>query len=417
MHIVFVTSELATKNISTGGLGTFTANMARIFAVKGHEVDILLVSTKEQMIESDDNVHIENVTIPMNDWQEIDFIAKELSKGDEDKSITIRRFSNILYKAEKTAEYIGNINRKSHIDIVHYSNHGAFALFADKKIPYVIRISGFLNIWHGANNLDKGLTFSDNPEKYNEKIEHAVLKRARNVIAPSKLLAEIGERELGIKHIEVIESPYSYHENEWDTIMYDRYLSDKKYIIHYGNLKYMKGIHVVAGIVKKLLKIHQDLYMVLAGNDNDLCESIGEHIKASEMVLRAAGENSDRVMYVGKLSHQQLYPLIKNSTACILPSRIENLSNACIEAMAMGKIVVATNGASYEQLIEDGINGFLRERDNPDSFLEGIEKVLALSEEEKEIMSENAKKTVERLSPDNIYEQYLNYYQKVIKEW
>ena len=417
MHIVFVTSELATKNISTGGLGTFTANMARIFAGKGHEVDILLVSTKEQLIEFDDNIHVENVMIPMNEWQEVDFIAKQLSKGDEDKSITIRRFSNILYKAEKTAEYIRNIDGRSRIDIVHYSNHGAFALFADKKIPYVIRISGFLNIWHGANHLYKRLTFLDNPEKYNEKIEHAVLKRARNVIAPSKVLAGMGEKELGIKHIEVIESPYMHHESEWDTKIHDRYLRDKKYIIHFGNLKYMKGIHIVAGIVKKLLEAHPDLYMVLAGNDNDLYESIGEHIKASEMVLRAAGENSDRVMYVGKINREQLYPLIKNSMVCILPSRIENLSNACIEAMAMGKIVVATNGASYEQLIEDGVNGFLRERDNSDSFLEGIERAIALSEEEKEKVSINAKRTVERLSPDNIYEKYLNYYQKVIKEW
>lgn len=417
MHIVFVTSELATKNIITGGLGTFTANMARIFANKGHKVDILLVSTKEQIIEFDENIHVENISIPINEWKKLDFVANELSNGNVEKRIMIRRYSNIIYKAEKVAEYIRNINNRNQIDIVHYSNHGAFALFADTKIPYLIRISGFLNVWHGANNLNNKIEFSDNPENYCEKIEHSVLKNAKNVIAPSKLLGNMGESALAIEHIHVIESPYISQNNNWDIIIYEEYLKDKKYIIHYGNLKYMKGIHVVAGIANKILENHRDLYLVLAGNDNDLYESRGEHIKASEMVIRAAEEYSDRVIYVGKLNREQLYPLISNSMACILPSRIENLSNACIEAMALGKIVVATNGASYEQLIEDGVNGFLRERDNPDSFLEGIETALSLSEEEKEVMSENAKKTVERLSPDNIYKQYLAYYQKVIQEW
>lgn len=417
MHIVFVTKQLATINNSTGGLGTFTANIARIFASKGHEVDILLVSTKEQLIEFDDNINLEKIFIPIDEWQNIDFIANELCGRDEEKSQYIRRYSNIIYKAEKTAESIRNINRRSPIDIVHYSNHDSLALFADRSIPYVVRISGFSNIVKGANIPGRKLTFDDNPENYHQKIEDAVLKKSKNVIAPSKLLADMGERELGIEHVHVIESPFIYQEKEWDTSTYDSFFNKKKYIIFFGNLVYQKGIHVVAGMVKKMLENHKDMYLVLAGYDNDLYMSIGEHINASEMVIREAGEHFNRVSYVGRLNREQLYPLIKNAIACILPSRIENLSNACIEAMAMGKIVVATNGASYEQLIQDGVNGFLRERDNSNSFLEGIETVLSLSEEEKETISENAKKTVERLSPENIYNQYLNYYQKVIREW
>jgi len=85
--------------------------------------------------------------------------------------------------------------------------------------------------------------------------------------------------------------------------------------------------------------------------------------------------------------------------------------------MSMGKLVVATNGASFEQLINDGENGFLCDRDNAEAFFEAIIKALELSMERKIEMSTQAKKTVERLSPESIYDKYLEYYQNVIRNW
>ncbi len=109
---------------------------------------------------------------------------------------------------------------------------------------------------------------------------------------------------------------------------------------------------------------------------------------------------------------------MQNAELRVLPSQIENLSNACIEAMAMGKIVVATKDASYEQLIENGISRFLCERDNAESFLQGVCEALDLSLEERQKMETNAVSVTERFAPDKkIYEQYLKFYGRVISEW
>lgn len=51
MHIVFVTTEITTKDSSAGGLGTFTSNMARLFQSKGHLVEVILVTSKETELE------------------------------------------------------------------------------------------------------------------------------------------------------------------------------------------------------------------------------------------------------------------------------------------------------------------------------------------------------------------------------
>ena len=142
----------------------------------------------------------------------------------------------------------------------------------------------------------------------------------------------------------------------------------------------------------------------------------GEKVRADELIKKNAGEFSDRVICMGSLPREQLYPFIQNAEICFLPSRIENLSNACIEAMAMGKIVVATNGASYEQLIDDRVSGFLCERDNPESFLKAIYEALNMSKEEKDKMILKASERIKLLNPDTIYRKYFNSYNKVIKE-
>lgn len=159
------------------------------------------------------------------------------------------------------------------------------------------------------------------------------------------------------------------------------------------------------------------MYLLLAGVDEEMQNDKGQMVMANELVREYAGRYADRVIYVGGPVREQLYPLIDNAELCILPSRIENLSNACIEAMAMGKVVVATNGASYEQLIDDRVSGFLCERDNPESFLQAVEEALSMNEEEKQKMIEKASMRIQQLSPEIIYEKYFDFYKQVMQEW
>ena len=230
------------------------------------------------------------------------------------------------------------------------------------------------------------------------------------------MLADVCRNNLK-KEAVVIENPFVLNKSDWDDRIYCSMVSGKKYVIHYGSLRYLKGIHIVAQIVKPLLERHPGLYLVLAGNSMEIQDRSGQKIKADVWVKKCAGEYADRVIYAGRLVREQLYPLIQNAELCLLPSRIENLSNACIEAMAMGKIVVATNGASYEQLIDDRVSGFLCERDNPDSYLKAMEDALGMDSERKKRMIQRASERIALLRSDVIYEKYLTFYKKVISEW
>ncbi len=418
MHIVYVSNELNNCNGPQGGLGSFVANMARIFHHNGHEIEIVLVTTKETPTDFDEGINVTNVFVEKEKWEEYDALSKEKYPNDVIQSKEYRLEMLEAYKAKLVRDLLYECHIKKPIDLIHFANHGAFSRFMDRTIPYIIRISGFLNIISGSGNTRNGsLDYQSNPLSKRDVIEIQEIMRSRYIISPSRLLADILYDNWHI-NATVLESPYLLSKDKWDKSVLETRLIGRKYVLYYSSsCSYLKGIQVIADLAEPFLAKHKDYCLVLCGKDCEIEDDHGEKVMSSEYVEQKAGQYKDRFMYLGILLRTQLYPIIENADICILPSRIENFSNACVEAMALGRIVVATRGASYEQLIEDGVSGYLCERDNAKSFLLGIENVLNCDCQIREKMKEKAKERTWELSPDKTYYKFLQYYENVIKEW
>ena len=132
-------------------------------------------------------------------------------------------------------------------------------------------------------------------------------------------------------------------------------------------------------------------------------------------VFEKAKEFKSRVIYFTEQPHTHLMPVISGAHCVLMPSRIENFPNACVEAMALNKIVIGTKGVSFEQLINDEINGFLCENANPTDLLSVIEKVVNLPVEKKKEIELNAGETIKRLHPDITIKKLIDYYQSILK--
>ncbi len=416
MHLVIVTCELATVNHTAYGLASFTANLARIFRINGHKVTVIVAATKEENLIFDEDISLKTTYIEKELWDEYDSIGKMASILTGTNRNENRKFMVNYYKSNQVKDVIKKISEQEKIDIIHVCNVCSLSLRFSQDIPYVVRISSYQNMWDGADLPEGCIDYDKNPLSINNKLEIFTLKKSKYVISPSKFMAEVTKQNIGIDPV-IIESPFTLNKVVWDYTIYDSLVKGKKYIIHYGRLSYCKGTHVVAEIAKDVLEKHQDLMIVLAGDYIEMNDQKGKKIKAYELVKECAGEFSNRVLYAGCLTREQLFPLIQHAEICIFPSRIENLSNACIEALAMNKIVVATKGVSFEQLIEDRKSGFLCKRDDPVSFLTAVEEALEMGEESRKRMEAEAARRIERLAPDTIYEKYLAFYQKVIEEW
>ena len=126
------------------------------------------------------------------------------------------------------------------------------------------------------------------------------------------------------------------------------------------------------------------------------------------------GENQHRMLYLGVLNQQQLYPIIRHAEAVLIPSLVDNLPNTCLEALALDKIVVGTYGTSLEQMIDDGENGFLTEPGNAESLLQAVRKALKMTEQEKKEMVRKNRQRIKKYEPDAAVKKLERYYRWLI---
>ena len=174
----------------------------------------------------------------------------------------------------------------------------------------------------------------------------------------------------------------------------------------------LKGIKTIADILPELFKKYKDLYFVFVGKDDFYNDR-----PMMNYVWHQSGKYRGRVIYLGILPHHQLFPIIRNSEAIVLPSRVDNLPNTLIEGMTLGKIVIGTRGASFDQLITYGENGFLCNRDDKKDLLEQIEIVLNLEYKNKKDIEQAAKERSKELAEEKIIPQLLNIYNEVINRF
>jgi glycosyltransferase involved in cell wall biosynthesis len=113
--------------------------------------------------------------------------------------------------------------------------------------------------------------------------------------------------------------------------------------------------------------------MVLAG-DGPMRPSIEERLRVLDL--------SDRVRITGWLGNDAVRAEIRAARALVLPSFAEGLPVVLMEALALGRPVVATYIAGIPELVEDGVNGWLVPAGSAEALANAVVRVLAAPAEE-----------------------------------
>jgi glycosyltransferase involved in cell wall biosynthesis len=93
--------------------------------------------------------------------------------------------------------------------------------------------------------------------------------------------------------------------------------------------------------------------------------------------------------YLGTTNEVRTF--IQDADCVVLPSYREGTPRTLLEAMSMGKPLIATNVAGCKETIVDGLNGFLCEVKSGEDLAGKIEKMLALSDEQRQEMSKQSR--------------------------
>jgi glycosyltransferase involved in cell wall biosynthesis len=97
-----------------------------------------------------------------------------------------------------------------------------------------------------------------------------------------------------------------------------------------------------------------------------------------------------------------------------LPSRYEMCSMSIIEAMAMGKPVIATRAGGNPELVQDHETGLLIER-TPDALADALISLLADADRRRQMGHAARKRAASHFSADVMVDQIESLYQELVR--
>ena len=202
---------------------------------------------------------------------------------------------------------------------------------------------------------------------------------------------------------------------EWDLEKYNKkIIINHRHFLDFEKLKITKNINQRENLIgfigrltpEKGIKKFLDAINILSKNEKNFKFLIGGdgYFKDEMEKFLKMNELTDHVNYVGWIPRDELPNYLNELKLLVIPSCTEGLPNTMLEAMACGTPILANPVGAIPDIIEDGVNGFLIEKNSPDYIAKDISRIMNLRIQE---VSYNATKMVN---------ENFNY-QKVIENW
>jgi len=105
-----------------------------------------------------------------------------------------------------------------------------------------------------------------------------------------------------------------------------------------------------------------------------------------------ATQKKAKVNFMGVIPNNQLPRILNSYQYYILPSLYEGMPKTLLEAMACGLVCIGTNVTGINEVIEDGVNGYLAVSINHNNLYKVILKATSITNTS--LIQENAKQTI-----------------------
>jgi 1,2-diacylglycerol 3-alpha-glucosyltransferase len=175
---------------------------------------------------------------------------------------------------------------------------------------------------------------------------------------------------------------------------------DERVVLYLGRVSREKRIEVLLRAAKALRGSRRDIRFVIGGT--------GPALDYYRRMARRLGV-LDRVKFIGFVEDGVLPNLYAASDLLCLPSTFETQGIVSLEAMAVGKPVVAADYLALREIVENGRNGERFEAGNPLGCARKIEKVLNNCESYRK----QAVKTADEFSVRKVADRLLKVYDSV----
>lgn len=229
------------------------------------------------------------------------------------------------------------------------------------------------------------------------------------VVAPSRGIAALLRQRGVTSRIEII--PTGVDLNQFDDGNGNRFRDthqvdrDAFLIGHVGRLAKEKNCGFLAQAVGQFLKDHPDALFLAVGD--------GPERGTFESALQQMGVR-EQATFTGFLSGQELIDAYFAMDLFAFASHSETQGMVLAEAMAAGTPVVAVSGTGVRDMLVNGRNGWLIERDDVAAFVEALDKIRSMSAPQRDRFRRGSRETAESVSQTRCAQKMLALYEESI---
>jgi len=142
----------------------------------------------------------------------------------------------------------------------------------------------------------------------------------------------------------------------------------EKIVLYVGRLVPEKGVNVLIGAIPRILSAHQNTKFIIVG------EGYSREMLSS--LSKSLGVNR-KVFFTGYVSDDEVKGLLGLADVQVVPSIYEPFGIVCLEAMASGAPVVASDTGGLSEIVEDGVTGLKVPPNNSDAIAHAVNRLLS----------------------------------------
>jgi glycosyltransferase involved in cell wall biosynthesis len=399
--IALLTNEYPTEPFFAGGLASYLKRVSEGLAGLGHSIEIFVTAEKSEHYVLHNGVRVNRVAFG-DDW----------SRRSANRAL-LWRITGFASCAERSAALrtaVRSRHRERPFDVIQAPDFLAPGLLIalEGSIPIVTRISQYAPLWDAAYERE-----ATRARRQLYASERSQLQCSCAVYGPSAFLAEKVEAATGVQ-VKVIPPPYDATQAIADATrgIPRSDLTETPYAMFFGTIGLLKGADRIVDVLPAVLKACPDMTFVFAGQVFS-----GRNGRAfSDIVQSDLQEFLPRVRVLPAVRHEALWPLVASSRFVVLPSRVDNLPNACLEAMALSRPIIATKEASFDELLEPGVSGELVPQGCARALEEAMVRYWRMPRAELDRIGSAARKAIGRFTPEQTLPPLVSHYSQVISQ-
>lgn len=346
-----------------GGIGTYTWYQARALVRLGHEVRVIAGSLEPGVHQFEhDGVRVTRVL----DHGFLQGAIEGLTRAGSTWA------PNRLSTAAGAHLALSNVLRDESFDMVEFPDCGADGMLVSTLLP----VRSCVRFHSPARLIMDTYGAGDDDIATTGFLEQVGIDRADLRTSPSRYLAAEVVDRMGV------DQPVHVVPNGIDLELFDRDegidvaerfglpSTDAVTIFFSSRLEQRKGVHLLEEICSKILGAHPNVHVVVAGADAD-----GVVERAVRPTLERQGLGG-RFHDLGRRSLPEVRAIVKHVDIHLHPTQWDNAPYACLEAMAAGLPIVASDVGGMPEMVEHETTGLLAPQDDPASMVDALSRLV-----------------------------------------